>query len=225
LERLEKLTTMTKQKTKKGFTLIELLIAMSIFMIFLTVATGAYISIIRTQREQNETRKMYSEVRDFVDFLNQEVRNGKIDYECYANITTVEGEVKVKPDRCDNSLFINSGNNLMLISKDGLQSLIVKFEEVDNANESSVKLTKYQYEMNSWLVDPDVNNKESFFQNLKVENLNFKIYPTKDPNELQGDLSNQFQPSVLVDLRVKSKDESSNFTLDFQTLIGTRTYN
>ena len=74
---------------KKGFTLVELLVSIAIFVVFLGVVSVSYIGIVREQRQANEVRKMYTEVRSFVEDLSQDMRLGSIDYECYAPPSTV----------------------------------------------------------------------------------------------------------------------------------------
>ncbi|MBU1953917.1 prepilin-type N-terminal cleavage/methylation domain-containing protein, partial [Patescibacteria group bacterium] len=68
---------------KDGFTLVELLVSMMIFMIFLGIVGQAYISIVRAQRDANEVRKMYSDVRSVMDLMAEQIRLGSVDYDCY----------------------------------------------------------------------------------------------------------------------------------------------
>ncbi len=70
-------------KTRNGFTLIELLVSIAIFVMFLGVVSLSYIGIVRSQRQANEVRKMYSDVRSFVESLAEDMRLGTIDYDCY----------------------------------------------------------------------------------------------------------------------------------------------
>lgn len=69
---------------RPAFTLVELLVSISIFVIFLGVVSVSYIGIVRSQRQANDVRKMYSDVRSFVSSLEEDMRLGTIDYNCYA---------------------------------------------------------------------------------------------------------------------------------------------
>ena len=56
-------------RLKRGFTLVEMLIAMSIFVIFITVLMSSYTSLIRAQREANNYRQLYAEAREIFDTI------------------------------------------------------------------------------------------------------------------------------------------------------------
>lgn len=63
----------------RGFTLVELLISMGIFLMFTTILLNSYVSIVTSQREADDYRKIYSEGRKVFQLLSDEVRNGVID--------------------------------------------------------------------------------------------------------------------------------------------------
>ncbi|MFA6992350.1 MAG: type II secretion system protein, partial [Candidatus Gracilibacteria bacterium] len=65
---------MMKRKNVKnrGFTLIELLIAMTIFVMFVGVLMGSYISVIKGQKEANDYRILYSESRRIFEMITEE---------------------------------------------------------------------------------------------------------------------------------------------------------
>jgi prepilin-type N-terminal cleavage/methylation domain-containing protein len=217
------------QKSQKGFTLIELLIAITIFVGFLVVVSNSYISIIRAQKSANETRQMYSEMRNFVDFVNNQMREGTIDYFCYnqhqMQTDANSGEL-VRCVAAENVLQIEDGNNLRTISKDGLAASTIVF------GNNQVKVFKYTKNNNVWVSDTTTvnadltsyNNGQVFgFSNLDVKNLHFDIYPKTDPSKITaGDLSNQIQPMVLMTAQVASKNSSINFNLNFQTMLTSR---
>ncbi|MGL5831208.1 MAG: pilus assembly FimT family protein [Candidatus Altimarinota bacterium] len=223
---------------QKGFTLIELLMAITIFMIFLVVATNSYLSIVRAQKVANETRIMYSDLRNFVDLVNNEMRSGKIDYFCYerADSQVVElDEILGEAARCDDvSLTVGAGDNLRIISKDDLNSIIIKFaagEESVEGDVTSGRVLMKRFSRNVeglWSVVPGYEDwQEVAFANLNVEQLRFEIKPLKDPAEILmgGNLSNQFQPGVSLVIKVKSTNPSVQFDLDFQTFISSRSFN
>ncbi|PJC36640.1 hypothetical protein CO046_04460 [Candidatus Peregrinibacteria bacterium CG_4_9_14_0_2_um_filter_53_11] len=74
-----------KQKSRaqhEGFTLIELIIALSVFMLFLTLSTGAYINLVRANREAGENQKIYRDIRRVFDTLAEDIRSKAIDFTC-----------------------------------------------------------------------------------------------------------------------------------------------
>jgi prepilin-type N-terminal cleavage/methylation domain-containing protein len=227
-----------KAKKQAGFTLIELLMAMTIFMIFLVVATNSYLTIVSAQKTANETRIMYSDLRNFIDLVNNEMRSGKIDYFCYerADSQVVElDEILGEAVRCDDvSLSAEMGNNLRIISKDDLNSIIIKFEageeNLDGENvPGKVLMKRFSRDASGlWSVVPGFEEwQQVAFANMNVEELKFQIKPLQDPSRVLtgGNLSNQFQPGVSLIIKVSSNNPSVKFDLDFQTFISSRSFN
>lgn len=226
---------MKKINNKKGFTLVELLIAMSIFMVFILVVSNSFIDIIRAQKTANETRSMYSELRNLIDLVNNEMREGSVDFFCYNQ------DILVNPDfvaqslaRCVEGadLQISTGNNLRTISKDGLQSSVIKFvagsPSVDGVAgvPGKVMLMRFRNNNGSWSAAPGFESgfEEFAFSNLEVKDLKFDIYPKIDPtsSEAKKNLAAQLQPMVKMNVQVGSKIETVKFDLNFQTLITAR---
>lgn len=221
---------------KKGFTLIELLISISIFMAFMMVASNAYLEIIRAQKTANETRLIYSELRDFVDSVNNQMREGGIDYFCYNpdKINNFDFQA-VALTRCYDSstLSVDSGDNLRTISKDGLSSSIIKFvPPADDGSGGKLCQLRFRNVNGSWQREigyeggsADCGDYQPVaFTNLKINSLRFEIYPQKDPRSpaAQKELNTQIQPMVRMYLEVGSKLQSVHFDLHFQTSLTAR---
>lgn len=154
---------MKKNNYKKGFTLVELLIAMSIFMVFMLVVSNSFIDIVRAQKSTNETRAMYSELRNLIDLVNNEMREGSVDFFCYNQDILVNPDfVAQSLERCVEGadLQIPIGNNLRTISKDGLQSSVIKFVAGTPAAggiagvPGKVMLMRFRNNNGSWSVAP-----------------------------------------------------------------------
>ncbi len=227
---------MKNTQYKKGFTLIELLIAISIFMGFMMVASNAYLEIIRAQKTANETRLIYSELRDFVDSVDNQMREGGIDYFCYSpdKINNIDFQ-SVALTRCYDSatLTVDSGDNLRTISKDGLSSSIIKFiPPASDGSGGGLCQLKFRNVNGSWQREVGYEGGSGdcgdyqpvAFTNLKINSLRFEIYPKKDPKsaEAQKELNTQIQPMVRMYLDVGSKLQTVNFDLHFQTSLTAR---
>lgn len=128
---------MKKLKLQKGFTLIEMLVAMSIFMIFTGILMSSYTNVIKTQKEAEDYRVMYSEARKVFDSIIVELRGGVLDY-------CVE--------------YYSEDGGLKLVAKDGLTKSkiflkegIVKigrgdaYENVTDLNSSAVTVSNLQF--------------------------------------------------------------------------------
>jgi prepilin-type N-terminal cleavage/methylation domain-containing protein len=62
---------------RKGFTLVELLVAMAVFSIVVSVATGAFIRALRTQRQLVSFASANSNVSLVLEQIAREVRVGR----------------------------------------------------------------------------------------------------------------------------------------------------
>lgn len=190
-----------KTRFKKGFTLIEMMIAMTIFVVFVGVIAQSYLSIVRTQREANEYRVMYSEARYIFDKFSDEVRNGGLSYQQIGQ-------------GISNPLFW-----LVLVSPDGNRA--VRFEYRDGAVSFAETLKgsdgKFQacegYNLNS--------------ERVKIKDFKIYLSPLVDPYKPENvyNSATQYQPKVTLFARF-SKEIAGGKTLDIdlQTTISSRNY-
>jgi hypothetical protein len=208
---------------------------------FLGVVSSSYINIVRAQREANEIRKMYSQVRDFVDLFSQEVRLSSIDYGCYLT----EGEVipsctgaantvstisEAFQMTCPKGPFTITGgrsSDLVLVRKDGLTKTVFHF------NRDLHKIQMVQYENNAgggWKESPQFPNgdyKNIFDDTIQVDDVKFAINPDVNPYSEDYYCINQkqFQPKVTLFMRLKNgANVQSAFSFDYQTTVSSRVY-
>jgi len=230
------------RKLRSGFTLMELLVSIVIFMSFLGIVSQSYLNIVTTQRQANEIRKMYSDVRGFVDFLAEEVRLSEIDYGCYETSSSIilpKGgfglSSSVFKTECPETNAIIAGGRtsvLLLASKNGLEKTAVKVEQdKENPDRFIVKVKKIIKFGNVWEPAPGFEEgyAEVLSEGVKVKNLSFAIFPDVNPYsddyEIFTDNTTQFQPKVTVFLSIANPDESrTEFSYDFQTTISSRVY-
>ena len=71
---------MLKVKSKtlniRGFTLVELVVAMSVFIIAITIAVGAFVQALKTQRAVNHLLSVNSNASLVVEQIAREIRTG-----------------------------------------------------------------------------------------------------------------------------------------------------
>lgn len=209
----------------KGFTLIELLISLGIFIIFLGISSTSYISIVRAQRQANETRKMYSDVRNVVDFLAEEIRLSSIDYSYYAGKVDINGGIVVSCADGVGTLQQGRVHYLPLIKKDGLERTFFCYDK------KSKKLTVQKWIRNQagWIPASgyDGNFLDIVSKNVEITSLAFVVFPDVNPYAADGYALNekQFQPHVTIFMSVQNSNNiNSQFRLDFQTTISSRVY-
>lgn len=222
----KKFTTWIKDSERQGFTLIELLISIVIFMIFLGIVSQSYISIVRAQRQANEVRKMYSDVRIAMDFIAEEVRLSSLDYPCYQGTgTNCEGVVQ-------GTLFAGSTDHLALIRQGGTEKTFVRLDD-----EGRLVVKKLRREGDDFVPMPgyETGYVSLTSNSIVFDHLSFSIFPDVNPysNEnipgtdvpIYADNGTQFQPKVGVFMSVMNPEGSSvAFDFDFQTTVSSRVY-
>jgi prepilin-type N-terminal cleavage/methylation domain-containing protein len=226
---------MKKSTMKSGFTLIELLVSLSLFVIFLGVVSSSYISVVRSQRQANTVRKMYSHVRTFMDTLNQEVRLGTIDYDCYEKVYNEKTDVNKCPPEVASDIAISAdgfSSYLAIVNKDQTEKTIYKY---DHENKT-IKVKKFIQSGGGWSPSPEFDTaiiessdgfKNLFPNELQVTGATFALYPAVNPYSKAHYKENQyqFQPKVTLFLTVANAGQSlPPFHLNLQTSISSRVY-
>lgn len=201
---------MIKNKLKSGFTLVETLIALGIFAMFMSILIGSYSGIVRSLKEANDYRVMYSDARRVFDTVVAEFRDGMVDY----------GNSKYGGG-CIPMLLDGAKNEVFMISKDGVSKTTISREEVDTAVESKkrgiIKVSKgpaNEVILNS----PEVS----------VSKFDVFAYPHLDPYDQKNVFKDayQFQPFVLVKATFeKQKYNGEMFSVSFETAVSSRIYN
>lgn len=228
------------RKFRSGFTLIELLVSLVIFVIFLGIVSTSYVSIVKAQRQANETRKMYSEVRSMVELLTEDIRLGAIDYDFY------EGTSDLANENCQEGAVnsaISSGRTtiLALVHKDGLERSFFCFDQTSET--LWYKKFKRDPSGSTWIPaegfagtteigsnTQEANGYRSLNSDfVKIHSMSFAIFPDRNPYSDDPDIylknGTQFQPKVTVFMSaVNGTRAGTDFTMDFQTTVSSRVY-
>lgn len=233
--------TLTIRNTKRAFTLIELLVSIAIFVVFLGVVSVSYIGIVRSQRQANEVRKMYSDVRTFIESLAEDMRLGTIDYDCYKDGLAPVPAGPVPPSTCDFNAIVDSSDPtryLAIVNKDQTQRVAYWFDK----DHGQLKVKRYQRAdtVDTWAeapgymaggndagVDPNNGSRTLLSNMVTVKNLTFLVNPPVNPYSSENYDKNQyqFQPKVTLSLTVENADKTvPPFHLDFQTTLSSRVY-
>lgn len=198
---------MAHYKLQKGFTLVEMLIAMTIFITFTGILISSYASIVRSQREANEYRLMYSEARGVFESLTVELREGMVDYGYYSG-----------------GILTGGLSEIYLVSKDDQTRTYVKYDEATGVvsvyKRVRDKITKVYSDFGE---ARDLNSSD-----VKVTKLKFYVSPVIDPYDpqyVENDL-NQFHPKVTIYAEFTRELESEKtYTTSLQTTVSSRIYN
>jgi prepilin-type N-terminal cleavage/methylation domain-containing protein len=228
------------RKFRSGFTLIELLVSLVIFVIFLGIVSSSYVNIVRAQRQANETRKMYSEVRSAVELLTEDIRLGSIDYDFY------EGKSDLANENCEEgalSASISGGRTsiLALVNKDGLERSFFCFDPTsetlwykkfkrDPSGSTWVPAEGFAGTTELGSSTQEGNGYRALnSEYVKIHSMSFAIFPDRNPYSDNPDVylknGTQFQPKVSIFMSaVNGTRAGTDFTMDFQTTVSSRVY-
>jgi len=205
---------MFKKTKKRGFTLVEMIIAMSIFVVFSSVLIGSYTSIVKSQRDANDYRLLYSESRSVFDNVSRELREGIVDYGWYKK-----------------NGGISPGNltEIVLISKDVSTRTKIIFDKKDGFGKILLKKGNFQQGQDPSLEDPiwerevELNSKY-----LNILSFSFYVSPQIDPydqNNVESNFS-QFHPKVTMSVSFERETKTGKkYSMDLQTMVSSRVYN
>lgn len=208
---------MNSLRIRKGFTLLELTIALTVFVIFVTVIFSSVFFLMKAQREANEERKVYEESQFLLEFLAQNIRTGTPDYDCYENPS----------DLCNGqNLVTNKGLSdgiLALLLANGGERIIFKKGDDGSLGFLRQISTPLGFQNVTGFTDFKVLNQDTIF----VESLQFFITPVKNSFIALEDNQYQYQPRVTVfmDLKGKSRIRPQGILLSVQTTFSSRVYN
>ncbi len=221
----------SKNNLKKGFTLIELLVSIMLFTVFLGIVSQSYLSIVRAQRQANEVRKMYSEVRVYMDTLAEDIRLSSIDYGCYdQKMMSLFVSGKAVCDVESTGTIVNGKTNVLsLLKKGGDEKVTYKIEKDSEGNKRlMVKRWYFDYGSGNWVAVPGFKDFRNVFSNrLEINYASFAIYPEINPYSSLNYMDNavQFQPKVTTFLSIGNAEGINvDFDYQFQTTISSRVY-
>lgn len=205
-----------KVSSKSGFTLVEMLIAMGIFVAFTGVLIGSYTSIVRSQREANEYRIMYSESRKVFETVIAYFRDGMIDYGAYPDQSPIPSGGEVSQNR-----------EIKLISKDGRNRMEIFY----NQNEGVISLQNSRLQNGDAAGGLNYTPEEILDLNnpnlVKVTNFRIFVTPFVDPYDLKNVQNNsiQFQPKITIYANFSREfGNGKSYQMDLQTSISSRIY-
>jgi prepilin-type N-terminal cleavage/methylation domain-containing protein len=98
---------------KKGFTLIELMVAVSIFIIVMTISMGSIIGVFDANRKSRSLKTVLNNLNLAVESMSKEMRFGK-NYHCISS-----GDI-TSPQNCasgDKFMSFLSSDNLQIVYK------------------------------------------------------------------------------------------------------------
>lgn len=230
--------TMKFTSDKSGFTLIELLVSITIFVIFLTAMSFSYVSIVRAQRQANDVRRLYSDMRSVIEEMSRDVRAGTIDYDCYSDANADNSQCQLPSGLVLGSIAKSS--YLALLNKEHTERVFYWYDETNQQLQLKKFVSTGSFQgtgIAEWTDadgfspgDPLTNDgsKPLFINKVKVKALSFFVHPQMNPYDEKNYANNavQFQPGVNVLFTLETQDTNQQpFIVSFQTGLSSRVYN
>lgn len=199
-----------KHRTKQGFTIVEVLVALAIFSVVITIATGFFYSAYRIQHKTEALQNLSTTARFIMERLVREIKENVVDY-TYDKYVLNDSELSLP----QTVLALKDFENQPIIFK--------KFDsgEVDGCpNGACLKMSIDDSEWSSLMPD-----------NIRLmdDGVKFYITPQKDPfrfdSKKLGYESNQ-QPYVLIVLSLENVNvrPSEKASITLQTGVSSRVY-
>lgn len=227
------------QKNKSGFTLIEVVVASSLFVVLVSALTILLNTTLKINRRGEALRQATQGMRNFVEFLAKEIRNGQIDYWIDNGSSVFASSIgpcnnaayPTKPSAVGNDSYPVNGktNKVGIINSNGIRECIYYADAsgnpVANTVFSSPSGQKYT------IVFEDQNGTKEILTppNGYVESLVFFVRPICDPYTSNcSSYSNSYpkiQPFVQVSIKfMVTLPTGEQVPLYYQTSISTNKY-
>ncbi len=110
-----------------GFTIMEIIVATTLFAFTSVALTSLFNYVLKINRRGEAVRQATQSMRDFVELVAKEVRNGQIDYGVINGSTAVSPVGPCPTPPSSDSGAINPGQSLI-----GLQNIKSSYEDSDN---------------------------------------------------------------------------------------------
>jgi prepilin-type N-terminal cleavage/methylation domain-containing protein len=193
---------MQNHKYQKGFTLMEIVVATTIFAIVVTSLLSLFNYTLKINRKSEALRQAAQGMRNFVEFLVKEVRNGQIDYYVSgANLVNNLGPCQ-HPGAVGQNTYGTQENRLGIINTDNVQECFYFgdssgnylgnniFDAVSPTDNDTLVLEK------AGITDKQILNPSNF----RIDKLMFVIRPQCDPytQTCPGNSYPKIQPFVTI---------------------------
>jgi prepilin-type N-terminal cleavage/methylation domain-containing protein len=198
------------QKTirSRGFTLVEMIVAVGLFAIVMTVASGAIFSIVDANRQAQSLNSVITNLNFAVESMLRDIRTG-YDYSCLDSSNGAGGTFPSIPNDT-NDCAVSGGYSVSLINSAG-DSVLYSF---DSANHQIVK-TVYNHlagtTLEGGITAPEVH----------IESMVFYV----DGSQAPAAPASPSQPHMLVRIKGYAGLGKNQSNFDIQTFVSQRVLN
>lgn len=213
-----------KSINQNGFTLMEIVIATNVFAVVVTMMLVLFNYTLKIQRRTEALRQASQGIRNFVEFMVKEIRNGQVDYgvrdgvvvidSVSSNCPTAPGVVNGSPTGGDT--YLPEETRLSLINVDGERECL--YLDTTNASNPTLMIAREN------LPAEQVNS-----PGIKINYFKFYIRPLKDPYTdlpVAGSSLAEVQPFVSMVMRFTvTLATGETVSIPYQTSVSTNVYN
>lgn len=122
---------------QQSFTLVELIVAMSVFVVFVSIASGIFVSSLKTQRKVNNLVEIADNSGLLIEQLIREIRTGYNFYNFLNNSSTVDIENTTTLEFYNHQRYLVK---YFFQDNNGKGRILKEVVEVDRNGNSSTKL-------------------------------------------------------------------------------------
>ena len=209
-------------KSNAGFTLMDIVVSTTILVVVFMALLTLFNYTLKINRRSEALRQASQGMRNFVEFLVKEIRNGQIDY----GFIDPGGQFNSNPPSpCPKvsaglSSYQSKENRLGIVGIDGTEECF--FYGDVNGNPMSINT----FSGGATLVFKKGNLAQQILNppNFNVENLMFIIRPIKDPYSTTGGLA-KASPVVSIFIKFVTKlPTGEQVPIYYQTSVATNQY-
>jgi GxxExxY protein len=210
---------------EKGFTLMEIVVSTTIFVIVFTAMLALFNYTLKINRRSEALRQASQGMRNMVEFLVKEIRNGQIDY----GLIDPGGQFSSSPPTpcpkpvAGSDSYQSKENMLGVVSIDGTEECFYYGKAdgsyagagVFSSSTGASTLVFNKGNLGLQILNPP---------NFKVDNLMFLVRPVKDPYTSTGGLA-KFSPVVSMFIKFTTKlPTGEQVPIYYQTSVATNQY-
>lgn len=231
----EYLLSSTKiKKNGAGFTLMEIVVSTTIFVFVFVGLLSLFNYTLKINRRAEALRQATQGMRNFVEFLVKEIRNGQLDYYVINGTSAVSAFSGTSPCRLPvggvgTPTYANKSNWLGIINTDGVQQCFY-YGKADGSYVDTIGNTPITFSSSTGgstlvlekagVTGPQILNTPNF----SVENLMFVVRPTKDPYTIAGGLV-KTAPAVSFFIKfIVTLPTGERVPIFYQTSVATNQY-
>lgn len=220
-------------KPSKGFTLMEIVVATTIFAFVFASLLALFNYTLKINRKAEALRQATQGMRNFIEYLVKEVRNGQLDYYVINGTISVPAFSMTSPCRLPaggvgSNTYSSKENRLGIINTDGVQECFY-YGKLDGTYVDTIGSTPSTFATTTGgtlvLQKAGVNGAQILNPpNFNIENLMFVIRPVKDPYTYTGGLS-ETSPAVSIFIKFTTNlPTGEKVPIYYQTTVSTAQY-